>query len=128
MLAVTPIYAALLTLLYTALTMRVVQYRRQHALSLGDEGDRSLLKRMRAQGNAAETIPIALLLLLIAEVQGAPAIALHLLGLTLLAGRALHAYGFSASPPVLRLRVIGMVLTVVMITLTALGLLLHALF
>ncbi len=124
---VTPIYAAILTLLFLALSARVIVYRRANRLSLGDEGNRSLLKRMRAQANCAEYAPMALILLLLVELQGAPALALHALGMTLLAGRLLHGYGFSASPPVMGLRVLGMTLTLVMMALAALGLLAHAL-
>ncbi len=127
-LIVTPIYAAILTLLFLGLTARVILYRRANRLSLGDEGDRKLLKRMRAQANCAEYAPLGILLLLLAELQGAPVLALHLLGLGLLAGRLLHAYGFSASPQNLRLRVLGMALTLTMLGVAALGLLLHAIF
>jgi hypothetical protein len=124
---VTSIYASLVALVFIALSLRVIRYRRLHRKGLGDEGDRSLLKRMRAQANCAEYAPIGLILLAIAELNGAPALALHVLGLALLAGRVMHGYGFSASPPVMGLRVAGMGLTLVMIALTALGLLAHAL-
>ena len=125
--SITPIYAALLALLFVILSARVIVYRRANRLSLGDEGNRSLLKRMRAQANCAEYVPVALVLLLLAELQGAPGVALHLLGVTLVAGRVLHAWGFSASPPVLAGRIVGMALTLLMIMITALGLLAHAL-
>jgi len=91
-------------------------------------GDNSLLKRMHAQGNFIEYVPFRLILLALVEFSGAPALAVHLLGLMLLIGRALHAWGFSASPPVMDGRVFGMILTLTMILLSALGLLLHTLF
>ncbi len=124
---VTPIYAAILTLLFLALSARVIVYRRANRLSLGDEGNRSLLKRMRAQANCAEYAPMALILLFLVELQGAPALALHALGMTLLAGRLLHGYGFSARPPSMNLRVLGMTLTLLMLSLASLGLLAHVL-
>ncbi|MBM7068444.1 MAPEG family protein [Actibacterium sp. 188UL27-1] len=126
MLTVTSIYASLTALVFLTLSARVIAYRRSNQISLGDDGDKSLLKRMRAQANCAEYAPIGLILLALAELQGAPAIALHLLGLTLFAGRAIHAYGFSASPPVMGLRVVGMLLTLTMIGISALGLLVQA--
>ncbi len=126
MIAVTAIYASLIALLFIVLSARVIVYRRAHRKGLGDQGDPSLLKRMRAQANCAEYAPIGLILLGIAELNGAPAVALHLLGATLLAGRVMHGYGFSASPPLMALRVGGMGLTLFMIGLTALGLLAHA--
>ena len=125
---ITPIYAALLTLLYFVLSWRVIGYRRAHLISLGDNGDKALRKRMRAQANFIEYVPLALILMLLAEGRGAPPLALHALGLALLAGRGLHAYGFSSTPQKIILRQIGMVLTFAVLLLAALGLLGHALF
>lgn len=126
-LAVTPLYAALLTLLYLALTARVVRYRRANLISLGDGDDKALLKRIRAQANCVEYAPLGVVLLLLIELTGAPALALHLLGIALLAGRVLHAIGFSSTPQKMPLRFIGMVLTLSMLLLSALGLLAHTL-
>jgi uncharacterized membrane protein YecN with MAPEG domain len=124
-LAVTPIYTALLVCLFLVLTYRVITYRRANLLSLGDYGDKNLLKRMRAQANFVEYTPLALLLLLMAELQGSPPVALHLMGLTLLAGRLLHAVGFASTPQKIILRQVGMGLTLLMLAGTALGLLGH---
>ena len=107
----TGIYAALTAIVFLWLSLRVIRYRRAHRLGLGDHGDKSLTKRMRAQANCAEYAPFALLLMALAEWQGAATVILHLIGLTLLAGRIGHGYGFSASPPIMRLRVGGMLLT-----------------
>ena len=125
---ITPIYAALIALLLTALSIRVISYRRANTISLGDSGDKALLKRMRAQANCAEYAPIGIILLLLTEIAGAPGSALHLLGLLLLAGRVLHAIGFSATPQKMILRQIGMFFTFSVIFLTSLGLIGHALF
>ena len=128
MLAITGLYAGLIALVFLALSARVILYRRRNRISLGDNGNNSLLKRMRAQANCAEYAPFALLLLALIEAQGAPALAVHLLGAALLAGRCLHGWGFSASPPVMGARVAGTVLTLTMILLSASGLILHGLF
>ena len=125
-LTITPIYAALLALLFLVLSWRVIQYRRAKIISLGDTGDKNLLKRMRAQANWAEYTPIALILMLLTELRGAPEIAVHLMGIALLAGRILHAVGFASTPQKIILRQLGMVLTLAVITLSALGLLGHA--
>ena len=127
MLAITSIYAALIALIFLALSIRVIRYRRATRKGLGDEGDKSLLKRMRAQANCAEYAPIGLILLALTEAAGAPGAAVHVLGLTLFLGRVAHGYGFSASPPNMVLRTVGMGLTLTMIGLSALGLLAHAL-
>lgn len=126
-LTVTPIYAALLTMLFFVLSWRVILYRRANTISLGDTGDKNLLKRMRTQANCAEYAPLGIILLLLCEMQGAPALALHVLGLMLLAGRVIHALGFAATPQKIILRQIGMALTFVMLLGAALGLLGHAL-
>ena len=85
-----PLYAALLGFILLALSARVIVYRRSHKISLGDTGDKALLKRMRAQSNFVEYAPMGLILLVLVELTGAPAIAVHVLGLMLVAGRAMH--------------------------------------
>ncbi len=128
MLEITSLYGALLALLFLWLSARVIVYRRGNRISMGDQGDNSLLKRMRAQGNCAEYAPFGILLLALVEMSGAPSVAVHVLGVLLLVGRVLHAWAFSASPPVMKGRVGGMFLTLSMILLSALGLLFHSLF
>ncbi|WP_422074646.1 MAPEG family protein [Sulfitobacter geojensis] len=125
--AITPIYAALTAFIFLALSWRVISYRRANLISLGDKGDKNLLKRMRAQANCAEYAPFAVLILLLVELSGAPALATHLLGISLVAGRALHAYGFASTPQKIILRQLGMLLTLLVIALGAIGVLAHAL-
>ncbi|GLT10192.1 MAPEG family protein [Sulfitobacter porphyrae] len=126
--AVTALYTACMALLFLILSARVILYRRANRISLGDVGDKALIKRMRAQANCGEYAPIGLMLLLVSELSGAPALALHLMGMTLLAGRFLHAVGFSATPQKMILRQLGMAMTLAMILFSALGLIGHALF
>ena len=126
-LTITPIYAGIIGLLFILLSTRVIVYRRANRISLGDAGDKNLLKRMRAQANCAEYAPMGLLLLALAELAGAPGVAVHTAGITLLAGRVMHAYGFASTPQKMGLRVGGMMLTLIMIALTALGLIGHGL-
>jgi uncharacterized membrane protein YecN with MAPEG domain len=127
-LSITPIYAALIAALYLFLSARVITYRRGHRVNLGDEGDSKLLRRVRAHANCAEYAPFALVLLLLIELQGAPSVALHVLGLSLLVGRLMHGIGLSLRRQNFTLRVGGMALTLTMIAVSAAGLLLHALF
>ena len=127
-LTLTALYAALLTFFYIGLTWRVIMYRRAHLISLGDNDDKALRKRMRAQANFIEYTPLGLILMLITELQGAPAVALHGMGLALLVGRILHAIGFASTPQKIILRQVGMLLTLGMLLLSALALLGHALF
>lgn len=127
MLHITSIYAALLAGLYLALCFRVIGFRRANQISLGDGDSKDLRQRTRAQQNFAEYAPIGLILLACVELRGAPALAVHLLGLMLLGGRTFHAVAFWVHPMIMRLRVIGMLLTLIMIAVAAFDLLLHSL-
>lgn len=124
-LAITSLYAGLLGLWLLILSARVILYRRSASVSLGDAGDKVLMRRIRAQGNFTEYAAIALVLLALLELQGFPVWALHLLGAAFLIGRILHGLALSFSPKPSPLRVPGMVLTLLSLgalSLCALGL------
>ena len=114
---VTALYAALLAPLFLALSARVIMLRRAARVSMGDGGDKELLRRMRVHGNFAEYAPFALLLIGLAESLHTRAWLLHGLGMALVAGRYSHAWGLSQ--PIMRLRVGGMVTTLTVIALAA---------
>jgi len=108
---VTPLYATLLGLVFVALGLRTIRLRRRHRVALGD-GDQAPLRRaMRAHANFAEYVPFALLLMFFVERGGGSALRMHVLGIALLAGRLLHAWGISQVRENLRYRTAGMVLT-----------------
>ncbi|MCX8952174.1 MAPEG family protein [Ruegeria sp. NA] len=109
--AITPIYAALIAILYVALSVKVILQRRSDKISVGDGGSKLMIKAIRTHSNCAEYAPISLLLIAMVELQGAAGILVHLLGLMLLAGRLLHAYGFGRTPQIVILRQAGMSLT-----------------
>jgi len=123
-----PIYAGLLALLFLYLSLRVVQARIRHKVSVGDGGQPDVVKAMRVQANCAEYAPIGILLLLMAELQGMPVWLVHVFGLMLLAGRGLHGWGMGSTPQIIAGRQWGMRLTLSMIALTALANIGHALF
>jgi uncharacterized membrane protein YecN with MAPEG domain len=108
---ITPSYAAVLALFYFLLSIGVIRSRRYYKVSLGAGGGGELERRIREHGNFAEYAPFTLLLLALAELQGAPAAVLHLLGLCLVAGRLFHAWGLSRLADVNGFRVGGMALT-----------------
>jgi len=126
-LAITAIYAAILTLFVIFLAVRIGQQRQAHKVALGDGGVPSLQRAIRAHGNAVETIPLALILLALAESFATPGWVLHILGLLLVTGRVLHAMHMLQNRQDVTFRAAGMLLTVGMQALTALGLLGHAL-
>jgi uncharacterized membrane protein YecN with MAPEG domain len=117
---ITAFYAALLAFLFLLLSMRVIAQRREARVEIGLGESQELLRRARVHANFAEYVPMALVLLALAESLKAPGIILHGLGLALLAGRLVHAYGLSQTPHILRLRVTGMTLTLTTMGLTAL--------
>lgn len=110
-LVVTPLYAGLLGLLFTFLSLRVIRTRRRCHVPLGDGGEKALLRCLRVQANFAEYVPFCLLLMTLAELQGLPGWLLHSMGLALLTGRLAHAVGVSRDPEPFQFRVAGMSLT-----------------
>lgn len=105
------LYAALLTLLFLALTFRALARRFASRIVLGTGGDRALERAVRVHANFAEYVPVFLAALIAAELCGAPAAALHAAGAGMLAGRLAHAAGMSREPDIVPLRAAGMVLT-----------------
>jgi uncharacterized membrane protein YecN with MAPEG domain len=75
---------------------------------------------MRVHANFAEYVPFTLLLMAMAESMTAPRPLIHLVGLLLIAGRLMHAYGLSQTPHILRYRVWGMMLTFFALSISAL--------
>ncbi|MCR9148001.1 MAG: MAPEG family protein [Rhodobacteraceae bacterium] len=118
---ITPIYAGFLSLLLVALSARVIRHRYVTRISIGDRNSRELRKKMRVQANFIEYAPFGLVLLALAELQGLPEMALHILGSMLLLGRLAHAAGMGATPQRMPLRAAGMVLTLGMLILTAIA-------
>ena len=109
--SVTPFYAALMALVFVLISLRVIALRRATGIALGDGDDRTLRRSIRAQANFAEYAPLALLLMALIELQGAPHWLLHALGTALLLGRLLHAWGIGREPEIPGTRVGGMALT-----------------
>lgn len=104
---VTGFYAALLALLILLLALRVVLLRRRTRTGIGDGGDRVLARAIRVHGNAIENVPLALVLLLVAELGHAGPLLLHGCGSALVAARVLHARGLSRTAGTSLARVAG---------------------
>ena len=124
---VTALYAGLNGLILLWLTWAVISRRRSGRIILGDGGDVDFNKLIRGHANAAETIPVALLLLGLAELIGAPAIAIHIAGAALTIGRFLHGLHFTGAAASIKFRMYGMLLTLLVTAWLTLGLLGHAL-
>ena len=118
---ITALYAGLLGILMLVLALRVVAVRRATSIGLGDGGNALLFSRIRIHGNAAEYVPLALVLMLILELNGASSWWLHVLGIALVVGRLAHAQGLTLSTGVSPGRLVGNVLTWAVILLAAIG-------
>ncbi len=110
---ITSIYASLSSLLIVRLTLSVIKLRRKHKIIIGDGENQELQLAIRTHSNAVEYIPIALMLLLTLELNKAPEILIHVLGITLLIGRTLHALALPAKD--LKRRILGMQITIYLI-------------
>jgi uncharacterized membrane protein YecN with MAPEG domain len=109
--SIASVYASVLAILCLWLSVRVIRFRRRDRIAIGD-GDNSELRRaVRVHANFAEYVPLALILIAFVEMGGAPPWLVNVLGASLLAGRAAHAYGVSQSAENYRFRVAGMVAT-----------------
>lgn len=91
------LYAGLHALLLVVLSLLVSLVRRKQRISVGDGDDPALIRAMRVQGNFVEYVPLALLLLLVLELNGVSSPWLHAAGSSLFASRLLHAWGLSHS-------------------------------
>ncbi len=121
---ITLLYASILGLLLLILSGRVVYLRRTLLVGLGAGEHRDLEKAIRAHGNLIEYAPFALILMLLLELNGAPAWQLHVLGATLVVSRHLHAWGLSRHSGTSFGRLLGMTGTLLVILAAAiLGLL-----
>lgn len=123
MMRITGLYAALGALLIIVLALRVVWLRNKFKVGIGAGGNEALSRAIRAHANAIEYLPIALLLLLLLELDQTRIVWLHVFGITLILARVLHALGLSGDAGYSFGRGIGILLTVLVIIAMALLLL-----
>jgi len=95
----TLIYGGMTALLVTLLGANVSRLR-GGGVGIGDPLTPELVRPVRAHGNAAEWVPLGILLLLVLELSGAGSrFTLHLLGGSFFLGRVLHAAGVYTRTP-----------------------------
>ncbi|MFQ3325157.1 MAG: putative membrane protein YecN with MAPEG domain [Pseudomonadales bacterium] len=111
---ITALFAAIFGVVHVLFTLRVGMYRVSNNISVGDGGDKELLKRIRGHGNFIETVPMALLLLLLNELNGLADTYLIILASTLLVARLLHYSALALGGPQI-FRPIGMIGTLLTI-------------
>jgi uncharacterized protein len=120
------LWAGLHLFLLLGLSMLVVRQRRLHKVALGDGGIPELVRAVRAFGNATEYVPTGLIAIAILAIVGASPLAIHIAGLTLFAGRVLHAIGLSQNSGATIVRSLGVVLTWVSYVFAGVALLFYA--
>lgn len=125
---ISPIYMGVVGLLTLYLSIRVSRNRQEHKVSTGDGDVPALFKAIRVHANLIENAPLALILLLAIELQGASFWIVHALGLVFVGGRLLHVYGLGSNPQVQTARLIGSSVTLVYLLAASLGVIAISLF
>lgn len=90
---ITATYAAVLAIMLVALAINVTVHRAKLGVPIGEGNNPLMLRMMRIHGNAAEYLPITLLLMLVYEINGGTHAVLHSIGITLVIARLLHVLG-----------------------------------
>ena len=109
----TALYALPLAVLGLVLWFRVTIFRSNLSVSIGDSGNSQLLLRIRQHGNFIEWVPMVLVLMVIAEGNGAPAFWLNLSGIFILLGRLIHPFGLKENNASHPLRYVGNVCSLI---------------
>jgi uncharacterized membrane protein YecN with MAPEG domain len=108
---ITALYASIFALFLVAAGINVAKHRGQYKVALSDGGHAEMLRMIRIHGNAAEYLPIGALLMGVYELDGGKPLALHLVGIVLIIGRALFTWGIWNSAEPRFGRIAGMSLT-----------------
>ncbi|MEZ5566359.1 MAG: MAPEG family protein [Gammaproteobacteria bacterium] len=119
--AITAIYASVLSVVYVVLSYRVAKCRMRFAVGLGTAHNVELERAVRIHGNFAEYVPLALLLLAFYEVGGGAWWAVHTAGAWLVVARLLHAVGLTRSSGRSTGRFAGVVMTWTLLLALAVG-------
>ncbi len=101
---ITLFYASICAILLVILSTIVIRTRFAEQVGIGTGESRILTKVVRVHANFTEYVPLALLLMALTEMHGAPTSMVHALGILLVTSRLSHAYGLrkSAGPGVFR--------------------------
>lgn len=96
---ITALYGALNAMFNIFLANQVSTLRRKHRVTLGQGETAELNIAIRAHGNNAEFVPLAIVMMLLAELCGGESWVLHLFGGTLIAARIAHWIGLPRKAP-----------------------------
>jgi uncharacterized protein len=96
---ITALYGALNAVFNILLALRITRLRGKHKVSIGMGEVDELTVAIRVHANNAEYLPLALVLMLIAELCGGSSAWIHSIGGTLLIARVNHAIGLPRPAP-----------------------------
>lgn len=96
---VTALYGSLNAMLNIALAGLVVRHRGKSGVSIGEGSSKELALAIRIHANNAEFMPLAVLMMLLAELCGGSAFILHIAGGILLLSRISHVAGMPRPAP-----------------------------
>lgn len=118
-LPLTSLFAALLTLLYIVLAIRIIRLRWKERVGLGTGESLPLKAAVRVHGNFAEYVPLGLILLALMELNNASEGLMFAMGGLLFVARIFHAIGLTKSVGVSIYRTIGVLGTFAMLIISA---------
>ena len=104
---ITSLYAALLAIIWFVLFGAVGRLHGKHNISLGDGGLADMIVANRRHMNFVESVPLALILILLVDLNGGSATWVHALGIVLVVSRIIHPFGLSIETMNTPARVIG---------------------
>ena len=104
---ITAFYTVALGVIAIALIGPIGPLRLKKQVSVLDGGDPDLLVAIRRHGNFTEHVPLALILMVIVELNGASSTLLHGVGIVLVVSRVAHPLGLKADDLTPKLRLVG---------------------
>ncbi|RBP50785.1 MAPEG family protein [Arenicella xantha] len=108
---VTPLFAAVLGLLYVLLAFNVIRFRIRYRVAYGESDNIELIKASRIHANFGENVPFALFLMWMVESMTLSSFEAFWLGSILLIGRVLHVVGMAYPKNLMICRQIGVLAT-----------------
>ncbi|MEX1251034.1 MAG: MAPEG family protein [Hyphomonas sp.] len=117
--AATTLYIGLFALLMLVLKLNVGRVRSSKKINLGDGNDDSMQRAIRVQGNAVEDVPVVLFGLVGLGLLAAPVLLIHGLGVSFLIARILHAIGLGGVAGAGIGRLIGTLVSLIVMIATA---------
>ena len=120
---ITPLFAAIFALMFVFLSSGVIKTRLSEKIGLGLGDSRELEKAVRIQGNFAEYVPLALVLLWFLETISFNSGLVFWLGCVLLASRIAHVIGMQNPDQYMKFRQLGVIGTFLVLVVSSLTLL-----